>query len=87
MACRPADFCLKTMSTTSCYSSRILGPKTRATWTCFFSCSAEPDHVLFWKRCIVNVVETGQSSNGVGESPFAMYLENTLSKDKNIHPL
>ena len=30
------DFCLKTMSRTSCYSSRILGPKARTTWTCFF---------------------------------------------------
>ena len=43
-------------------------------------------HVLFLKRCMTDAVEKGQSSNGVGKSLFAVYLENTLFKDKFIHP-
>ena len=31
-------------------------------------------------------VEIGQSSKGVGKSLFAVYLEDTLFKDKFIHP-
>ena len=35
---------------------------------------------------MADVVEKGQSSNGVGMSLFAVYLENTLLKDKFIYP-
>ena len=41
--------------------------------------------VLFLKRCMADVVEKGQSSNGVGKLLIAVYLENSLFKDKFIH--
>ena len=44
------------------------------------------NHVLFLKRCIADVVEKGQSFSGVGKSLIAVYLENTLFKEKLIHP-
>ena len=34
---------------------------------------------------MVDVVEKRQSSNGVGKLLFAVYLENTLFKDKFLH--
>ena len=51
--------------------------------TCFFPVLLY-HHVLFLKRCMADVVNKGQSSNGVGKSLFAVYLENTLFKDKFI---
>ena len=45
---------------------------------CFFPVLLH-NHVLFLKRCMADVVQKGQSSNGVGKSLFAVYLENTLS--------
>ena len=53
--------------------------------TCFFPVLRH-DHVLFSKRCMADVVEKGQNFNGVGKSLFALYLENTLFKEKFIHP-
>ena len=41
---------------------------------------------IFLKRCIADVVEKGQISNGDGKSLFVVYLETTLFKDKFIHP-
>ena len=43
------------------------------------------NHALILKRCMADVVEKGQSSNGVRKFLFAVYLENTLFKDKFIH--
>ena len=54
--------------------------------TCFFPVLRH-NHVQFSKRCMANVVEKGQNFNGVGKSLFAVYLENTLFKEKFIHPL
>lgn len=42
--------------------------------------------VLFFKRCLADVVEKGQSSNSVGKSLFAVSFENTLFKDKFLQP-
>ena len=53
--------------------------------TCFFPVMMH-NHVLFLKRSMADVVEKGQSSNGVGQSQFAVYLENTLFRDKFMHP-
>ena len=53
--------------------------------TCFFPVLRH-NHVLFLKRCMADVVEKGQSFNGVGKSLFAVYLKNTLFKEKFIHP-
>ena len=53
--------------------------------TCFFPVLRH-NHVLFLKRCMADVVEKRQSFNGVGKSLFAVYLENTLFKEKFIHP-
>ena len=53
--------------------------------TCFFPVLRH-NHELFLKRCLVNVVEKGQSLKGVGKSLFAVYLENTLFKEKLMHP-
>ena len=33
-----------------------------------------------------DVVEKGRTSNGVGKSLFALYLENILFKEKSISP-
>ena len=44
------------------------------------------NRVLFLKRCMADVVEKGQSFNGVGKSLFAVYLENTLFKEKFVCP-
>ena len=54
--------------------------------TCFFPVLRH-NHVLFSKRCMADVVEKGQNFKGVGKSLFAVYLENTLFKEKFIHPL
>ena len=35
---------------------------------------------------MADVVEKGQSTNGVGKLLFVVYLENTLFKDKFIYP-
>ena len=53
--------------------------------TCFFPVLRH-NLVLFLKRSMADVVEKGQSFNGVGKSLFAVYLENTLFKEKFIHP-
>ena len=42
--------------------------------------------VLFFKRCLADVVEKGQSSNSAGKSLFAVSFENTLFKDKFLQP-
>ena len=34
---------------------------------------------------MADVVEKGQNSDGVGKLLFAVYLENTLFKDKFVH--
>ena len=44
------------------------------------------NNAIFLKSCMADVVEKGQSSNGVGKFLFAVYLENTLFKDKFLHP-
>ena len=53
--------------------------------TCFFPVLRH-NHVLFLKRCMADVVKKRQSFNGVGKSLFAVYLKNTLFKEKFIHP-
>ena len=53
--------------------------------TCFFPVLRH-NHVLFLKRCMADAVEKRQNFNGVGRSLFAVYLENTLFKEKFIHP-
>ena len=49
-----------------------------------FSCSAAQPCTIF-ERCMADVVEIGPSSIGIGKSLFAVYLENTLFKDKFMH--
>ena len=44
------------------------------------------NNAIFLKSCMADVVEKGQSSNGVGKFLFTVYLENTLFKDKFLHP-
>ena len=52
---------------------------------CFFPVLRH-NHVPFLKRWMPDVVEKGESFNGVGKSLFAVHLENTLFKEKFIHP-
>ena len=52
---------------------------------CFFPVLRH-NHVPFLKRWMPDVVEKVQSFSGVGKSLFAVHLENTLFKEKFIHP-
>ena len=81
MACGPCFFQLKHLV----IRVRFGGLRHEQLGTFFFPVLLH-NLVLFLKRCMADVVEEGQSSNGVGKSLFAVYLENTLFKDKLIHP-
>ena len=78
-------FLLKTMYDILLFES-YLGTLDTSNLELVFFPVLRHNHVLFLKRCMADVVENGQSFNGVGRSLFAMYLENTLFKEKLIHP-
>ena len=84
-----ADFGLKTMYNIYLFNSD-LGTLDMSKGDLFYSCSAVPPCTIFKKmyeeNVMSDVVVKIRISKCVGKSLFAVYLQNTLFKDKFRHP-